>query len=136
MISDLELAKEKLSEPGCTFAAAKNGKVISSDKRGILPLIELYEKGDLAGWSCADKVCGKAPACVYIQLRVKEVYSRVMTYTARDLMENAGISCSSDIPAEKIINREGTDICPMEKLAAGFSDPYEAAEALRKRVRN
>ena len=136
MMSDLDLAKEKLSEPGCTFAAAKDGKVISSEKRGILPLVELYEKGDLNGWSCADKVCGKAPACVYVQLRVKEVYSHVMTYTARDILEKAGISCTFDVPAEKIMNREGTDICPMEKLAAGISDPSEAAEALRKRVRS
>lgn len=132
MITDIELAKEKLSQKGCTFAAAKDGELISSDKRGVAPLLDMLDSGrDHSGWSCADKVCGRAPALLYVLLGVKEVYSHVMTGAAFSILEKSGIQASFDISADIIMNRAGTDICPMEKAAAGIDDPEEAASAVR-----
>lgn len=36
--------------------------------------------------------------------------------------------------AVRIVNRSGTDICPMEKAVAQISDPAEAFSALRKKM--
>lgn len=131
-MSDLKLAKEKLNEEGVTFAAAKDGKVISSEKRGVVPLIEMLDSGlDYSGFSCADRVCGKAPALIYVLLGVKEVYACVMTHDAMQILEEAGISAAYGTAADKIINRAGTDICPMEKTVLEIIDPKEAVKAIR-----
>lgn len=134
-MNDLELAKEELKKEGCTFAAAKDGEVISSEKRGVVPLIEMLDSGhDHSGFSCADKVCGKAPALIYVLLGVSEVYARVMTRDAARILESAGIGCTYDALADKIINRAGTDICPMEKTVLGIGDPEEAVSAIRAKL--
>ena len=139
-MNDLELAKEELKKEGCTFAAAKDGEVISSEKRGIVPLLDMLDsvregKGvSYAGWSCADKVAGKAPAMIYVLLGVSEVYARVMTRDAARILESARIGCTYDALADKIINRAGTDICPMEKTVLGIGDPEEAVSAIRAKL--
>ena len=134
-MTDLELAKNRLMEGGCTFAACKDGEIISSEKRGIVPLLDIYESGrDLAGFSCADKVTGKAPALIYVLLGASCVYGHVMTRDAVRIMEDAGIVVSYDISADKIINRAGTDICPMEKAVADTDDPLEAVSAVRAKL--
>lgn len=143
-MDDLSLAKEKLNEEGCTFAAARDGQVISSEKCGILPLLDLLDgkamTGDmpdggdapvLNGWAVADKVVGKAPAMLYVLLGPASVYAHVMTIDAEKVLGNAGIRFCSDVETEKIINRRGTDICPMEKAVSGTDDPEEALEAVR-----
>ena len=38
------------------------------------------------------------------------------------------------IDQEKIINRAGTDICPMEKTVLGIGDPEEAVSAIRAKL--
>lgn len=134
-MTDLELAKEKLSEEGCTFAAARDGKLISSEKRGVVPLIEMLDSGnDCSGWTCADKVCGKAPAMIYVLLKVKEVFAGVMTYEAAEILTGAGIICSCGIQTDKIIRRDGKDICPMEKAVKDMETPEEAVSAVRAKL--
>ena len=139
-MNDLELAKEELKKEGCTFAAAKDGEVISSEKRGVVPLLEMLDsvhegKGvSYAGWSCADKVAGKAPAIIYVLLGVKEVYARVMTREAMRILGSAGISFTCDISAETIQNRQGTGMCPMEDAVSGIEDPEAAVPAIKARL--
>jgi hypothetical protein len=40
------------------------------------------------------------------------------------------------VEAEKIINRAGTDICPMEKIVADINEPADAIDKLRSKVSN
>lgn len=132
-MTDIESAAEKLNNSQVTFAAAKDGVLITSEKRGIRPLLELYTEGtDMTGWSCADKVVGKAPAMMYVLLGVSEVFAPVMTKTAKAIMENAGIKCTSDTLTDVIIRRDGKDICPMEKAVKDIDDPEEAVTAIQK----
>ena len=136
-MTDIELAKETLNSRDLTFAAAKDGAVISSAERGISPVLDLLDRfacgNGMAGWSVADKVVGKAPAMIYSLLKPSEVYGHVMTKDAERILAQAGIKCSFDAEAEKIINRAGTDICPMEKLVADVDDPAAAVERLMSR---
>lgn len=128
---DLKLAKEKLAEPGCTCAAVRGETVITSEKRGIEPiLLWIHEGTDLAGACVADRVVGKAPALLYTLTGVSHVFAYTMTTDAMRIFERAGISYSYDEETDKIINRMGTDICPMEKTVSSLEDPEEAFHVL------
>ena len=89
-MSDLERAKALLERPGCTFAAVRGEQERTSGIRGVKPLLDQLEEG-LDGWSCADKAVGKAPAMLYVLLRVKEVYTHVITKDGEDVLSDAGI---------------------------------------------
>lgn len=128
---DLKLAKEKLAESGCTCAAVRGDTVITSEKRGIEPILLWISEGtDLDGATVADRVVGKAPALLYTLTGVRHVFAYTMTKDAMRIFERAGISYSYDQEADKIINRMGTDICPMEKAASSLEDPEEALHVL------
>lgn len=60
-MTDLELAKRNLA--GHTICLCKDGKLLTSDKRGISPMMDFIEEGrDVTGYSVADKIVGKAAA--------------------------------------------------------------------------
>ena len=140
-MTDMELAKKTLGREELTFAAAKDGNVISSEDRGIRPVLNLLDRfsadeNGMEGWSVADKVVGKAPAMVYSLLKPAEIYAHIMTKDAESILAQAGIKYSFDVETDKIINRAGTDICPMEKIVADISDPADAIDKLRAKVSN
>lgn len=133
-MSDLERAKALLERPGCTFAAVRGEQERTSGIRGVKPLLDQLEEG-LDGWSCADKAVGKAPAMLYVLLGVKEVYTHVITKDAENVLSDAGIKYTYDVETDKIMNRDGTDICPMEKAVAGLDAPEEALSAVRAKLK-
>lgn len=68
MTQDLERARTLLSENDNTFCAVKGQYVVTSQKRGVAPIIDILgnEPDFLTGASAADKVIGKilgADAC-------------------------------------------------------------------------
>lgn len=132
---DIDKAKEKLTEEGVTCAAVKGDKTLTAYERGIAPLLEWYDSvHDMTGYSVADKVVGKAPAMLYVLMNVKEVFAPVMTYAAEEILKRAEITCGCDILTEKILRRDGRDICPMEKAVLDIDYPEEALKALKEKV--
>ncbi len=108
---------------------------MTEDGKGIAPLVRLIGAGrDLTGFSAADKIVGKAAAMLFIKAKVCAVYGQVMTDEARTLLLAGGIACRFGELTEKIINREGTDLCPMEKTVAALQDPEEAFSAIRQKL--
>jgi len=64
-MTDLELAKRNLA--GHTICLCKDGKLLTSDKRGISPMMDFIEEGrDVTGYSVADKIVGKAAAFLFV----------------------------------------------------------------------
>ncbi|NLO64710.1 MAG: DUF1893 domain-containing protein [Clostridiales bacterium] len=49
---------------------------------------------------------------------------------AQSLFIKHGIACSYGSVTDKILNRRGTGLCPMEKCVATLSDPAEAVAAI------
>jgi hypothetical protein len=45
------------------------------------------------------------------------------------------IDCEYEVLTEKIINREGTDICPMEKTVFGCDNAEEAYGLLKNKLK-
>ena len=87
---------------------------------------------DLSGFAAADKIVGKAAAMLFVLADVKAVYAPVMSETAKEILMQHGIDAEYDQLTDQIINRAGTDLCPMEKAVREIADPQEAFYAIRR----
>lgn len=134
---DVELARATLlSTEGATCVAVRNGETMIARERGAKPLLQWISEGrSFEGWSVADKVVGKAPALLYVQLKPAAVFATALSEDARDILLANGIACGCDDLVPFIVNRAGDGQCPMDACVAGISDPREAERAIRECVR-
>ena len=134
-MTDLEIAKNNLE--GHTICLCKNGNCLYSESRGISPMMNFIANGtDLADYSVADIVVGKAAALLFIKCGVKEVYAKTLSEPAQRVLQEYGVPVTYQTLTEKIINRAGTDICPMEKAVAATDSPEEAYTLLKLKLSN
>lgn len=131
-MSDIDRAKALYQTGKYTCVLLKGETVYASTKSGIAPMIGFIENGfELNGFSAADKIVGKAAAMLFVLAGVKEVFAVVMSGQAEALLLNHGVACSYDTLTDSIINREGTDLCPMEKAVKEIEEPQAAFEAIK-----
>ena len=124
----------KKSEYNCI--AIKKDKVVYSDvSKGIKPIIKLYESGMLEGCFVVDKIIGKAVVLILALGNAEGCYGETMSESAIEILRERGIRFSFGKKCEAIINRLGTDICPMEKTVAEIDDPSQAYKALLEKVK-
>ncbi len=129
-MSDLARAVALLTgEHTCILCAGE--LLLTSQKRGIVPLLELYEEGRLKNAALADKIIGKAAALLLILGRAKAVHGQVMSESAYALLTRAGMTVTYGELVPYIINRRGDGMCPMEEAVAALSSPEDAPAALR-----
>lgn len=120
---NLKKAEELLSGGGYTVVMCGDGEPYTSSERGVKPLVELVKGNrDMTGYSAADKIVGRAAAFLYVLLGVSEVYAGVMSEGAEKLLRAHGIKPFCGCLTEKIINRAGTGICPMENAVKDIPD--------------
>lgn len=132
-MTDLELAKLNLE--GHTICLCKGGKLIYSEKRGIAPMMGFIADGvDLKEYSVADIVVGKAAALLFVKCGIAEVYAKTLSEAGKKVLEKHGVHYAYGKLTEKIINRAGTDICPMEKAILDCGDPEEAYFILENKL--
>ena len=133
-MNDVALAKSNLA--GHSIVLYKEGKLLTSDGRGVSPMIDFLQDGiDLSGYSVADKIVGKAAAMLFVKAGIKEVYAEILSVSGKNFLEEHGINVGYETLAEKIINRTGDDICPMEKTVADIIDPEEGYDAIRNKLK-
>lgn len=131
---DIEKAKLELNRDR-TIVLVKRKTMYFSQKKGISPMLDfLTEEIDLKGFSVADKIVGKAAAMLFVKVGIKEVYAEVLSCAGKMYLENNHVPVSWNTLTEKIINREGTGMCPMEETVLSISDPEEAYAALKRKV--
>lgn len=92
------------------------------------------EKRELRGFSVADVIVGKAAAMLFVKAGIAEVYGEVMSVSARDYLSKHNIPCSFGTLTERIINRKGDGICPMEQAVAETNDCEAGYLALKNRL--
>ena len=132
-MNDIEKAKSCLA--GHSICLCRDGEVITDDGRGISPMMRfIAEERDMKGYSAADIIVGKAAAMLFVKAGIVSVHGKTMSVSGRDHLEAHGIPCSWDIITEKIIDRTGNDICPMEKVVADIEDAELGYKALSKRL--
>ncbi len=132
-MTDLETAVNSLGTH--SVALCKNGKVITSDKRGVAPLTELIESGaDISGFSAADRVVGKAAAMLMIHLGITDVFAVTLSESAEALLKKHGVSVKFKNRTERIMNRDNTGPCPMEQTVFGTDNIEEGVNAIMKKT--
>ena len=132
-MTDLEIAKNSLC--GHTICLCKNGQCLTSQKRGIAPMMEFISAGtDLCGYSVADLIVGKAVAMLFVKCGIVKVYAKTLSQSGKQFLEKYNVECQYENLVEKIINRQGTDICPMEKTVANCCDVNEAYQLLTNKL--
>lgn len=125
-INDL---KDILIKENHTLVIYKNNaSVITSNDRGVNSLIKLIkeDKSQLSGSLIADKVIGKAAALLMIHAGVKEIYAPIISKPALQTLLKHNVKVYYDKEVERIINRKGDGLCPMETLCLDIEKPDEA----------
>ena len=105
-----------------------SGRLKEFRRQVVADLFQLLtsEPAFLQGATMADRVVGRGAALLMVKGGVKEVFTFVLSQPALDVLSQAGITVTYDTLQPNIINRTGTDICPVEKLTADTADPDEA----------
>ena len=132
----LEQAKLLLLSYASTIAVVSNGEVFTSQERGVKPLLYLLteKKGFLKGASVADKVIGKAAALLMVLGEIKEVHTLIISEPAIKVFEKYNIPCFYDKKVDRIVNRTGDGLCPMETLCLDVDEPVEAFTKIKEKV--
>lgn len=135
-MNDLEKAKEILEKGNYTCVICKGDTVYTSVDRGVAPVISFIDnKTDISGFSVADKVIGKAAAMLFSLAGVKEIFTDVISIPAKQYLDKQGIAVSYNKLTEKIVNRAGNGLCPMETLVININDEIEAFHAISEKLK-
>ena len=114
--TDRKVLIERLDAEQCSCVIYNGGEIRLFWERGVQDLYRLLktEPDFLRGAFIADKVIGKAAAALMALGGVDEVFARVISSPARELLERSGIKVDflSEVP--HIINRTQTGWCPLE----------------------
>lgn len=134
MNDSLRKARSLLDSGDYTCVVCREDTVYTTTARGVGPLLTWLDSGtDLAGFSAADRVVGRGAAFLYCLLNVKEVYARIMSKPAAEVLEAYGIAAYADTLVDGIINRTGTGICPFEAAVLDIHNAQDALIAIRKK---
>lgn len=120
-----------------TLAVLRGDRIVfQSEHDGIRDALMLHDEHPelLRGAVIVDRIIGRAAATLFADGGAAAVYGRVMTRDAMHVLEEKGTQARANTLTDRIINRAGTDICPMEKAILGVTDPMEAIERLRDAV--
>ena len=131
-MTELETARSLLvGDRTCVIIS--EGKCITSTRRGVAPLLELLDGGELQpGFSAADKVVGKAAAMLYVSLGASELWAGVISLPAIEMLAEHGISVEYEQAVPMIKNRTLTGFCPMELAVKNVSRPEDAPAVLKR----
>ena len=134
---ELARAREMVASGEAQCVLLVSGKIaVTKTGGGVSPLLEVYDqyKPLMQDAVLADKVIGRAAAFIAIAGGVRSVHAGVMSEDARDLLRQHGADAYCDILVPRILNRNKSDLCPMEKAVAGITDPEEAVDILTAAV--
>lgn len=117
---------------------SSDGTIHRFTQRGVKDLLTLVtERPDvLLGAIIADKAVGKAAAACMAVGNVRQVHADVMSEPALSLLEKHGIVADYGELVDHIINRAGTDWCPMERLSRDEDDPAAIIQKIKEFIQS
>lgn len=112
---------------------SSDGTIHRFTQRGVKDLLHLVQTSPevLNGAIVADKAVGKAAAACMVVGGIREVYADVMSEPALTLLHSHGVTAGYGRLVNHIINRAGTDWCPMERLSYDEDDPSVIIERIK-----
>ena len=123
-----------LHKEGLTLVVkGADGTLHRFTQRGIKDLLALVtqQPSVLRQAMIADKAVGKAAAACMAVGGACQVHADVMSEPALELLRSHGVTAQYDQLVDHIINRTGTDWCPMEKLSRDEDDPAAIIEKIK-----
>ena len=130
-----EKAREVMESGGYTCVLTDGDVVYASSLHGVKPLVQFLESGTIPpGFSAADQVVGRAAAYLYVLLKVRTLYSRVISEPAISVFQAHGIEVQYGTLVPGIINRKGDGICPFEAAVMAIHDPVTAYTAILQKM--
>ena len=133
----LERARKLILEQNVPCVFWKNGVLRTGTGTGVRPLIAAYETEPelLRGALIVDKIVGKAAAMLAVLGGAAGVFGLTISAAARDYLTAHSIPAGWDVCTERIINRAGTGLCPMEQAVLDLDDPTEGCQVLKETMR-
>lgn len=112
---------------------SKNNEVVEFNNPGVKDLFNLVSNRPkvLDGALVADRVIGRGAALLLAMGKVARVYAQLISQPAIQVLDEAGIKVEYDKVVPNIINRDGTDMCPVEKLTLNVDNPNVAFEKIK-----
>lgn len=122
-----------LEQQGVGLIVENNGETTTYCQHGVKDLLYLTanEPERLKGAVVADKRVSKAAACLMIEGGVKRVNTPLVSTPAKQMLQAAGIALYARQEVPLMMNRDGTDLCPMEKKLLDAKTPEQCAAILR-----
>lgn len=135
MIVELNKAIEYIKSEQASCVLMKDGIIIDKTSGiGVKPILGFLENDMLKGMQVADKVIGKAAAMLLALGGVTYVHGEIMSKSGQDYLQKNKIAHSHGLLVENIINRDGTDLCPLEKSVVAIDDLQEGYRAIKDMI--
>lgn len=129
---------DELEESGMNLLVYRGSELVfSSDKKGIVPLIDAIDAiggeglGDLV---TADRIVGKAAVLLNVYLGALEVHAMLISTGAKELLSDRGIPFVFREETDAIKMRDGVIFCPFERMVQDISDPEVAYAKIRAKL--
>lgn len=137
-MKDLEIAKKLLDEdPALTLVFVRGEERLFSSERGVKPLLSYYDAGKtFSGGAAADRVVGRGAALLYALLNVGELYAKVLSGSAEEVLKAYHIPYSFGERVKFIRNRAGDGVCPIEQATQNILDCEQALHCIRETLIN
>lgn len=138
MCKNLESLISLLDQQGLNLLILKGDKTIYSSKEGgMLPLLEAIDQlglRALANSTVVDQIVGRAAALLISHFKAKEVYTKLLSKRAIEILEKQGIAYAAKRVVSTIRNKDDTDICPFEKMVLTIDNPEEGYRKLKNEL--
>ena len=127
-----------LHQGGYSCVIRKGDDTRTFHQRGVADLWQLCQSDEhfLQGARIADKVIGKGAATLMIHGGACEVYADVISQPALDLLQGHGVNVSYRQLTDRILNRRGDGLCPVETLCVNIDTIDEMVEAISNFINN
>jgi len=127
-----------LDERGLNLLILKGGETVySSSEGGMLPLLEAIDQLGLRALTdstVVDRIVGRAAALLISYFKAKEVYTRLLSLKAIEILEKNGIAYAAERVVNTIRNKDDTDTCPFEKMVLMIDNPKEGYRKLKNEL--
>jgi hypothetical protein len=135
----LDKAMQRIKGGEATCVIIKNNEIVHTEYgRGVAPLLNIFtnEPGKLKGAFVVDKIIGKAAAMILVSGGAEKVHGIVMSASGREYLENHGVAAEYTECVDMIANRDGSDMCPIEKSVIDIDDSLEGLKAIGVTIAN
>jgi len=130
---------KKLDKEELNLLILKDGEIIYSSKQdGMAPLLEAIDQlglEKLLNSTVVDKIVGKAAALLITYFKAEEVYTKLLSRSAIEVLKKYGISYAAEKVIDYIRNKEDKDICPFEKMVLKIEDPKEGYKKIKNELK-